>query len=262
MVAMFRAAADAGFTDVKGFSDPTAKHMLEGAWLRRLERAKSRRWLGQTLRYGGNLLALRTMVIDDAVRAGLARGAKQLVILGAGLDGRAFRMAELVGVHVFEVDHPATQALKRERASVLTKTCAELTYVPVDFERDALQAALQAAGHRTDVPTVWVWEGVVMYLTLEALRATLAIISARSAPQSTTIVQYNTRERKFRLMSSLVLRFWGEPQIGLRTPDEMASELHTVQLKVLEDMRASEWAAGRNVPLRAEQGARVVTAVR
>ena len=261
MVAMFRAAADAGLSHVAGFKDPTARHFLDGPWLRRLERTRRNRLLSEMMKYGADLLALRTLVIDEAVKAAVASGARQLVILGAGLDGRAFRMPELAGLRVFEVDHPATQALKRERAQTLTSMAAALTYVPVDFERDTLDAALQAAGHRPGEPTVWIWEGVVMYLTLEATRATLRIIGARSAKGSTLIVQYNTRERRAWLVAG-ILRWWGEPAIGLRTREEMASELATVGFAVREDTSAGDWGDKYGAPIRAQRGARIVTALR
>jgi methyltransferase (TIGR00027 family) len=262
MVAMFRAAADEGLTHVQGFRDPTAKHLLDGVWLKRLERARRNLLLREAMKHGADLLALRTMVIDAAVKEGLARGARQLVILGAGLDGRAHRLEGLAEVSVFEVDHPATQALKRERAAGLAHVSKRLTYVPVDFERDALEAALQGAGHRADQPTVWIWEGVVMYLTDEALRSTLRIIAGRSQAGSTLVIQYNRPVPRPWVMN-LVLRFWGEPMIGLRSPAELARELSAAGFTVGQDTSNAEWAVQYRAPApRSERGARIVTAMR
>jgi methyltransferase (TIGR00027 family) len=243
-VTFARALADAGFTDARGFADPTARPLLPPAWVAKLDALLARgggRWQ-RALKRMADLLALRTLAIDAAVRDAVAGGARQLVILGAGLDGRAFRMAELAAIDVFEVDHPDTQAQKRARAAALTAKARSLQFVAVDFERDALADRLAAAGHRAGEPSVWVWEGVVMYLGDEAVRATLAAIAARSARGSTLVVQYNTR-KGVDLCSRLLLRLLGEPQIGLRSPQEMAAELTAAGFRVAADSGCADWAA-------------------
>jgi methyltransferase (TIGR00027 family) len=110
------------------------------------------------------------------------------VILGAGLDSRAWRMPELAGVAVFEVDQPASQQDKRNRAADLSGDPP--TFVPVDFGRDRLGEALSAAGHRAEAATTWVWEGVVPYLTREQVAATVAEVGGSSAPGSRLIVNF------------------------------------------------------------------------
>jgi methyltransferase (TIGR00027 family) len=114
-VALGRAVADAGLSHVPGFADPTARVFLNDKGkqsLAKIAAAKSgmRREMARGM---GDLMALRTMAIDAAVRDAMARGARQLVIVGAGYDGRAWRMPELAGMRVFEVDQAATQADKR-----------------------------------------------------------------------------------------------------------------------------------------------------
>src|SRR6185503_17537655 len=102
-----------------------ARHMLGPEWSRRLRRAEGRMKRGgrsallEATRHGADMVVLRTLVIDAHVRNALALGARQLVILGAGLDGRAYRLPELADVDVFEIDHPATQSFKRDRAAQL-----------------------------------------------------------------------------------------------------------------------------------------------
>ena len=100
----------------------------------------------------------------------------QVVILGAGLDGRAWRMGELSESDVFEVDHPASQQDKRARAEGMAPVAQDLRYVPVDFGRDDLDRALASHGHRADVPTTWVWEGVVPYLSRAEVEATMRVV--------------------------------------------------------------------------------------
>lgn len=186
-----------------------------------------------------DLMALRTTAIDTAVREALGRGATQLVILGAGYDGRAWRMRELAGVRVFEVDRPATQADKRARAAELAAPLADVSFVPMDFTRESLPEVLERAGHDRTSPTCWIWEGVVMYLTRDAVRATLAGIANRSAAGSTLIVNYHTSLRGplARLMYWLV----GEPQITAWTPEDMAADLRGAGFVVREDAGMADW---------------------
>lgn len=267
MVAFFRACADLGLSSVPGFSDPTARHFLSAPWsqmFQLVERSAHHEPRPRPLveaRRGFDLLALRTSLIDAEVRAGLELGARQLVILGAGLDGRAFRMPELQDSRVFEVDHPSTQLFKRRAAGKLARTSRELTFVPVNFERDSLDAALRAAGHDATAPTVWIWEGVVMYLTDEAMRGTLRTVAARSAPGSTLVMQYNTRVSMPGPLS-LLLRIWREPQIGIRTVEQMRHELEGAGFRVLSDTGLRDWAERFHArePEDKEEGSRIVVA--
>jgi methyltransferase, putative, TIGR00027 family len=126
----------------------------------------------------------RSRFTEDQLALAAARGTAQYVILGAGLDSFACR-SELAGrLRVFEVDHPATQ--QRKRALLAAAVLAEpptLTWVPVDFETDELIASLTAAGLDPFAPAFVSWLGVTMYLTAEAIGATLASLS-RLAPGS------------------------------------------------------------------------------
>ena len=226
------------------FSDPTALALLPDDARARVERFRSgaaprgirervaRAYLGRQSR----IMVARTIAIDEAVRAAAS---PQVVILGAGLDGRAWRMPELADVTVFEVDHPDSQRDKRARVAALTRTAREVRFVPVDFGRDRTGDALAAAGHDPARPTTWIWEGVVMYLTRDVMHATLAGIAGRSAPGSTLIVNYHTVHR--RLFARLMFRLIGEPQISAWSPEEMAADLRSVGFVVREDSGMADW---------------------
>lgn len=82
-------------------------------------------------------IALRTAAIDAAVRDAFTAGATLLVILGAGYDGRAWRMPELKGKRVFEIDHPATQGRKRAHLSELPAAVGDVSFVSIDFESES-----------------------------------------------------------------------------------------------------------------------------
>jgi methyltransferase (TIGR00027 family) len=246
-VALGRAIADDGISHVPGFSDPTARRFLNDKNMRALEKTEKAFSSGKRsmrLEYSrvmADMMALRTTAIDTAVRDAIARGAKQLVILGAGFDGRAWRMKELAGVRVFEVDHPATQAAKQARVPALPPAIGQVTFVPVNFEVESLTRALDRAGQDRTVPTCWIWEGVVMYLTRDAMRATLAGIAERSASGSTLVLNYHTANRRW--FARLLFRLIGEPMISAWSPAEMAEDLAAAGFQVREDSGVAEWNA-------------------
>ncbi len=192
----------------------------------------------------------RTNAIDAVVRE---RACPQLVVLGAGLDARAHRMRELSATTVFEVDHPSTQAIKRTRAAAFPITARAVRYVPVDFEHDDLARSLDAAGHDVHVPTTWIWEGVTMYLTREAVRATLALIAARSAAGSTLVLTYGTPElahgprivRSVRPLVKPAFALLGEPLRYLPAREEIAALVREHGFRVERDLEPPSTIAER-----------------
>ncbi|GIM91786.1 class I SAM-dependent methyltransferase [Paractinoplanes toevensis] len=238
------------------FADPTAMPLLREAERAQVSRVRdeqppngmAERMQYEMIRAGSEIIVPRTVAIDDAVRA---VPTPQVVILGAGLDGRAWRL-DLPGTVVFEVDHPASQQEKRERAAVLEGEPPR--YVPVDFARDRLTDALKAAGHRDDEPTTWIWEGVVPYLTRPEVAATVAAVTARSAPGSRLIVNYQAPSllggvaRK--LIGAAARRFnpWAaEPWRSTWTPAAMSRLLATHAFVVRRDHDLLETATALGV---------------
>jgi methyltransferase (TIGR00027 family) len=218
-------------------------------------------------------VALRTAAIDAAVRHETSRPLPQLVILGAGLDARAFRMPELASTIVYEVDFPSTQTLKKARARELTAAAREVRFVPIDFERESLEDVLTRAGHRTDLRTVWIWEGVTMYLDPAAMEATLRMVSARSANGSALLMTYSTPDLAPILDGALApvaplvdfaFGLLGEPLRGRMSKDEAHALLKKHGLVASVDTGSPEWAAAhlRGRPSRIVIGERLVRAVR
>jgi methyltransferase (TIGR00027 family) len=244
-VTLGRAVADAGLSHVPDFHDPAARVFLSEKGARSLATTEARAQTGkrsmrlEMARVMADMIALRTLAIDAAVRDAIARGAKQVVIVGAGYDGRAWRMPELAGVKVFEVDHPATQGDKRAHLAELPPAKGSVTFAAMDFLRDSLGKVLDRAGHDRSSATCWIWEGVVMYLSRDVMRATLAAIAGSSAAGSTLIVNYHTAHRQF--FAQLMFRLIGEPQISAWTPDEMAADLRAVGFIVREDSGMLDW---------------------
>jgi methyltransferase (TIGR00027 family) len=195
-------------------------------------------------------LGLRTAAIDDAIREALSSSPspRQLVILGAGLDARAFRLDELRDVRVLEVDHPATQRWKRRRAERMAPRARELRFVSVDFERQDLGARLAEEGHDAQEPTLWLWEGVVPYLVRDATRATLRAAASRSAPGSRLLVTYGTLQdhlwlARFAAPVHLGFRVLGEPLRGLLSPDDFHALVRETGWTLRSDTGPREWRA-------------------
>ncbi|MFD7710164.1 class I SAM-dependent methyltransferase [Streptomyces sp. NPDC059785] len=167
------------------FRDPLAQAFAAagGLWpsppARSEEEAARRRRLAVSVS-----IVVRTKFLDDLLREASASGVRQVVLLGAGMDSRAFRMDWPQGTRLFEVDTTApldfkASVLRRERA---VARCERIT-VAVDLRED-WPGALAAAGHDPAVPTVWIAEGLLIYLPEDAVELLLARISAQSAQGS------------------------------------------------------------------------------
>ena len=196
LVCQGRAVAH-GRVAVGRFDDPTASDFLRDREREVVELVRTtavpadwrQRIDYEMVRGCAEVMVPRTVAIDDAVRESPA---PQLVILGAGLDGRAWRMTELADITAFEVDHPASQQDKRDRVDARSPLAKSLRFVSVDLTRDRLDTALATAEHDPSLPTTWIWEGVVSYLTRGDVMATVTAISALSTSGSRLIVNYQT----------------------------------------------------------------------
>ena len=165
-------------------------------------------------------MQVRTRAIDDLLASFLASGGRQVLILGAGYDCRAARFArELGDGTVFEVDHPATQARKREILDRFRLPGRPAVHLPWDFEErsvDALPDALAEHGHDPSRPTLTIWEGVTMYLQEPAIAATTGAVSRLSAPGSRFVLTYVdrasiARPRRVRRWVARTVAAVGEP---------------------------------------------------
>jgi methyltransferase (TIGR00027 family) len=193
-------------------------------------------------------MQVRTRVIDDAARAFVARGGRQVVLLGAGYDCRALRLPELAAAEVFEIDHPATQGHKREVLERLGARSAA-HYLPWDFEThpmDDLPAALADAGHDARSPTLTIWEGVTMYLTEGTIDASLRAVAAWSPPRSQLVMTYQeeTQQRlslRKRAVHAVVQRL-GEPFKFGWFPDQLPEYLEVRGFELVSDVAMTDAA--------------------
>jgi methyltransferase (TIGR00027 family) len=156
---------------------------------RLIESVIDRRW--PCVRGG---VVARTRLIDEAIAAALPGVVQQVLLLGAGFDSRAYRLAQLRDVAVFEVDHPATQEAKRRilrRGSV--QIPASVSFVPVEFGADDPVAKLAESGFVSGKPTLVLWEGVTNYLDPVSVDATFRFLASAIASGSTVLFTYVDR---------------------------------------------------------------------
>jgi methyltransferase (TIGR00027 family) len=245
----FTASAVSAARGIAGV-DPIAASLADGA-LAALIRVASRpgvRRLVNTAAFGlVDHAELRTLALDAVVRDAVADGVRQLVVLGAGLDARAWRMPELGDTTVFEVDHPSTQAYKRARIAARRATARDVRFIAIDFERDRLDDVLARAGHDATAATTWLWEGVTPYIAHDATRGTLAAVARRSATGSRVAVSYATPEASptgpaVVGLAKLGFRAIGEPLRGLLAEADMRRELQDVGFRVTDDTSTADWA--------------------
>ncbi len=137
-------------------------------------------------------LVARCRYMDDRLHECLQQGLQQLVVLGAGYDSRAYRFAlPEKGIKVFEVDHPRTQFAKISRVKQIFGALPEhVTYIGVDFNTQTLQQRLPECGYNEQLQTLFIWEGVVMYLDQAAVESTLSFIARHSGAGSQVVFDY------------------------------------------------------------------------
>ena len=179
-------------------------------------------------------LAARSRLAEDELARAVANGVRQYVVLGAGLDTFAYRNPH-PGLRVFEVDHPATQEWKRWRlAAADIAIPSSVTFAPADFEHRTVAQILEDAGFRATEPAWVSWLGVTMYLTADAVRATLRFVAGLPAA-SGIVFDYSLDTRLLNLPQLVVRHFAarrvraaGEPWISAFVPQELAAELHAM----------------------------------
>lgn len=263
-----RAAALGRTVGFAGHRDAWAEQVLpwrDAALARRLRSrvgAEAGQGEGRLLRpLLGGLAAhatLRMLAIDECVRAGVAEGAGQVVIVGAGLDTRAWRLTELAEARVIELDLPAIQEEKRLRLAGAPVRAADLRFVPVDLHRADLDWVLADVGHDADRPTVWIWEAVAMYLPTASVRATAEVLASRSAPGSRLAMTFVVPDllgtgglgRALAPGARALFEVLGEPVRTVLRPQEVVDLLTGVGFDEVEISDSATWAteAGLSPP--------------
>src|SRR5580658_5490484 len=256
-MAFFRALESQRPPRQRLFNDPYAACFLTPGFRRALRIAsipvlgRAIPWLADIIIPGARSSGIaRTRWIDDALVAALAKGIRQVVILGAGFDCRAFRIPELCAAKIFEVDHAHTFATKREQlAQLLDREPANLTFVQIDFNRQFLEDVLRQAGFDPSQPSIFLWEGVTNYLTAEAVTAVLRFIASCAAGTELIFTYVHrlaldhpaTFPDAEKLLRSLQQS--GEPWTFGLLPDEVSGFLATTGLRLRQDVGSADYRA-------------------
>ena len=220
------------------FKDPFARLLLDANALKAADE-RAREPTSKPFRL---FLAARSRFADDCIAQEVDDGLRQVVVLGAGLDTFGLRNPYRdIGLHVFEVDHPATQAWKRERiAASGIALPSELTFVPVDFEQDDLAERLAEAGFNRSEPALYIWLGVVPYLERQTVFSLLRFVAGSNAgivfDYSEPLENYAPERRAHAEAMAARVAAAGEPWITLLDPTELSDELIRMGFRDIEDL--------------------------
>jgi methyltransferase (TIGR00027 family) len=242
--------------DKRLFDDPFAYRFLPFGWrvFLRLAYLPGLRGLVLSLRerrMPGSLggILCRTRYIDDVLKRSLEVGIDQLVILGAGFDSRAYRIAGLDQVRVFEVDLPGTQRLKKLRVEkALGAVPKNVTLIGMNFDQQNLDDMLTSAGFQKGMRTLFIWEGVTQYITAEAVSNTLEFVSGVSGAGSAIVFTYvhrglvdgTDRPEWFEPFLSFARKV-GSPFIFGLDQAELEQYLSDRGLELVDDVGAAEY---------------------
>ena len=231
---------------VPGFQDPFAFYFLPDKWQRKVEQARAALASGaRTSPYPfwqrgmGIFNQFRTVILDRAITS--REPPEQLVILGAGLDSRAWRLDCLKNTVVFEVDYPSSQAWKRARSAAVPYQAKDVRFVAMDFERDQLAPLIKSAGFDPGKRSFWLWEGVTLYLRPEDVSANLGAFAALSAPGSRIALTYLRKKRNGRVPRSLFLALMGEPLRSAFAATEIAELAQRHGWRQISDTNIHDW---------------------
>ena len=230
-IAIVRAVESEKPSDERICYDPYARRFVP-AWMYRafgfFIKIGYAEWRGPGV---NGFLVARDRYIDDVLQGFLKEGLQQLVILGAGYDSRPYRFDLTGRVKTFEVDHPATQGDKLAKLQVVFgKVPEHVIYVPIDFNTQTLEGSLMESGYDPNLKTLFIWQGVTMYLTSDAVDTTLAFVVRHSEPGSAIVFDYVYRDvldgvqkhsevsgmRRYRFMTGEGLTF-GIPKGAIET---------------------------------------------
>lgn len=228
------------------FCDPFARLILEPEALAEADE-RAREPASRNTRL---FMAARSRFADDCLASEVANGLRQVVVLGAGLDTFGLRNPYRdLGLKVFEVDAPTTQAWKRERLDVAKlRQPDELVWVPVDFETDDLMQKLSDTGFHEDRPAFYIWLGVTPYLRHETVFSLLDLLAKSQNASivfdySEPIENYPPERRQAITAMAERVAAAGEPWVTLLDPSEVHSRLAAMGYAFIEDLGPGDVAA-------------------
>src|SRR5438067_1808062 len=250
--------------------DPIALRIIRAEVAQELRTNPPTREMTKLGPYLRAFFVMRSRFAEDALAAAVADGVRQYVVLGAGFDTFAYRNP-FPELRVFEVDHPDTQAVKRQRlAHSGIEIPSSLTFVPIDFTTTKLDDALRGAGFDATTPAFFSWLGVVPYLERPAINATFRFIA--SLPKKSGLAfDYALPPQSLGWTARLIVNAMarrvaamGEPWKTFFEPATLGHDLRQLGFASVEDFGAdvlnARYFAGRSDKLRIGGAARMLLA--
>jgi methyltransferase (TIGR00027 family) len=219
-----------------------------------------------------SVFVVRARYAEDCLAEAIADGVGQYVILGAGLDTFAYRQpAYARQLEIFEVDHPRTQAWKRDRLAARgIPMPRNLRYVAVDFERDNLARRLAESGFSTRRPAFFSWLGVVQFLSVPSIEATLRFVAGLPRGSAITLsfaVPHDLLDGEHLELAEYSIESCasrGEPWLSLYRPGELRALAQQAGFSDSEHLdpavAAGRYFANRSDGLRAPRHEQLLTA--
>jgi methyltransferase (TIGR00027 family) len=240
--------------------DPIALRIIRPAVAHELRTNPPQREATKLGPYLRAFFVMRSRFAEDALASAVAEGVRQYVVLGAGFDTFAYRNP-FPQLRVFEVDHPATQAIKRQRLMQSEiEIPSSLTFVPIDFTTTKLDDALRGAGFDETKPAFFSWLGVVPYLERPAIDETFGYIA--SLPEKSAVAfDYSVPPESMSWTSRLIFNAManrvaaiGEPWKTFFDPVALIADLRRLGFTAAEDFGAealnARYFTGRTDKLR------------
>ena len=258
--------------DKRVINDPYASNFIMGAGLMKLMGHRLNAWLAKKLAPGFHEhIISRTRFLDDLIEKSAEEGVDQYVILGAGYDSRAHRLALPSSLNIFEVDQPEVQSRKLNKLPKELSNSKNITYVSVDFAHQSLTERLLNAGFDQTKSTIFTLEGVTQYITKEAFNMTMKEIAMLSReansifflsyvnellntnPKDCFGMGYKNPEKKAKLIKNLSAKA-GEPWISFYSAEEIESVLSRNGYSIKENVNFEDLnllyfkSVGRTLP--------------
>jgi methyltransferase (TIGR00027 family) len=246
-VAMMRAAHQILDSPIV-FKDPIALSIIGAQSVSDIH-SKDRTFKTKLHSYLRAIVVARSSFAEAELSVAIKSGIRQYVILGAGLDTFAYRNPNSRdGLHIFEVDYPATQEWKRQQLNEANiRIPKTLTFVPIDFETQSLADQMETAGFRTDELTFFSWLGVTMYLTHDTMMEMMKFITSHTPSGSKIVFDYvippssqNFLRRLVFYLLSQKIRRAGEPWKSFYDPNSLMKDLKAIGFTQAQDIGPEE----------------------
>jgi len=235
------------------FDDPLAIHLTSASWRiiaknRFLYWLVVKRLLAPLLPIHGEVLA-RSRYTEACLEEAIADGLNQYVLLGAGLDSFALRRRDLTDVLMtYELDHPTTQQIKRERlARINTNLPLTLEFIPIDFEQETIASVLSGSSFSQNRPAFFSWLGVVPYLTRDTIFNTLRSLSSFASPDSQLVFDYGIPQEQIEASEQPAIQALrkftqrrGEPLLTELDPHTLADDVAACGFELIENLSSTE----------------------